>query len=119
MLTIKNHNMSSTKTNHISEEEAYRAELREQYNTYAQEPNSKQKTKWYKTPFVIVVFLVLLPPIGLFLMWKYATWSNKVKWIITVLAIIYLARDFYMPNLTKSFNTHPSSQVTTEKQQSK
>lgn len=39
--------------------------------------------KWYQTSWAIIVFLILFFPVGLFLMWKHAKWSSKIKWIIT------------------------------------
>ena len=42
-----------------------------------------QPHKWYQNNAAIVLFLILIFPIGLYLMWKYGTWSSKTKWIIT------------------------------------
>lgn len=47
-----------------------------------------QPKEWYKKTIVIVVFLLFLFPVGLFFMWKWALWSNLVKWIITIVGII-------------------------------
>ena len=47
-----------------------------------------QPKEWYKKTIVIVVFLFLLFPVGLFFMWKWAIWSNKVKWIVTIVGLL-------------------------------
>lgn len=39
--------------------------------------------KWYQKSFGIIALLILFFPAGLFLMWKYAKWNKKTKWIIT------------------------------------
>lgn len=43
----------------------------------------ENKKKWYKTNQGMILLLVFFFPAGLFLMWKYAGWNKKVKWIIT------------------------------------
>lgn len=43
---------------------------------------------WYQRDLWIIVFLVMLLPIGLFLMWRYAAWTNEVKWALTVILIL-------------------------------
>lgn len=54
--------------------------------------NEAENQKWYKSNFAIIGFLVVFFPVGLFLMWKYAKWNNKVKWVITgVLILLILA----------------------------
>src|SRR5699024_6543218 len=39
---------------------------------------------WDEESWVIVLFLILFFPVGLFLMWRYAKWSMLVKFIVTV-----------------------------------
>ncbi len=39
-------------------------------------------------PVIISVILLLVPPVGLYLMWRYTEWSNRTKWIITIITII-------------------------------
>ncbi len=41
------------------------------------------KSKWYQGSLGIIAALVLFFPLGLFLMWKYAKWNKKVKWIVS------------------------------------
>lgn len=42
-----------------------------------------QKDPWYKTSGEIITLLFLFFPAGLFLMWQYAKWGPKTKWIVT------------------------------------
>lgn len=38
-------------------------------------------------PLIISVILILIPPLGLYLMWKHTEWDNKIKWIITAITV--------------------------------
>ena len=58
----------------------------------AQPPAKKENTDAW-----IVVTLVLLMPIGLYFMWKDATWSNTTKTIVTI-ACAFLALVWLMYN---------------------
>lgn len=42
----------------------------------------KQK-EWYQKPLGIVLTLIFFFPVGLYLMWKYATWPKSAKWVVT------------------------------------
>lgn len=46
--------------------------------------------KWHQKPLGIIVLLILFFPAGLFLMWKYANWSSKTKWIISGIFIFII-----------------------------
>jgi hypothetical protein len=49
------------------------------------------KKSWYTTGGGIITLLVLFFPVGLYLMWRHATWNKTAKWIVTgffVLAVI-------------------------------
>jgi len=50
--------------------------------------------KWYQKTLFIILLLILFFPVGLFLMWKYANWKPKTKWIITgvFIAIFFIGR---------------------------
>ncbi len=43
--------------------------------------------KWYQKTPAIIALLILFFPIGFFLMWIYADWKPRTKWIITGLLI--------------------------------
>lgn len=48
--------------------------------------------KWYQKLPVIIALLILFPPAGLFLMWKYTSWNKVLKGVITiVLAILFIS----------------------------
>ena len=44
--------------------------------------------KWTAKEIITVIFLVLIPIVGLILMWAIANWSKKVKIIITVILLV-------------------------------
>jgi hypothetical protein len=47
--------------------------------------------KWYTTNAGIIVLLIVFFPVGLYLMWKYASWPKNAKWIVTgILAFFVL-----------------------------
>ena len=39
--------------------------------------------KWYQQPWVTIALLVLFFPAGLYLMWRYAAWDQRIKWGLT------------------------------------
>lgn len=66
------------------EEEEYRRKLREEEkDTHETKPKELKSRKWYQKTVWIVTFLILFFPIGLFLMWRYSSWSSLVKWIVS------------------------------------
>jgi hypothetical protein len=44
--------------------------------------------KWYKRNVGIIALLILFFPVGLYLMWKYARWSQAAKWSVTGVIIV-------------------------------
>ena len=40
-------------------------------------------TPWWKGTAVIIAALLLFFPVGLFMMWRYAVWTSRAKWIVT------------------------------------
>lgn len=44
--------------------------------------------KWYKKSQVMIALLVLLFPVGLFLMWKHSDWTKRTKIIVSVIVAI-------------------------------
>jgi len=45
---------------------------------------------WSRQPLYIGLLLVLCAPVGVVLMWLYAPWSNKAKWIVTAVACVFM-----------------------------
>jgi len=53
------------------------------------------KKKWYQKTGGIIALLVLFFPVGLYLMWKHASWNKTVKWGVTgVFAFLVLVNAF-------------------------
>ncbi|KKQ73706.1 MAG: Surface lipoprotein-related protein [Candidatus Woesebacteria bacterium GW2011_GWB1_38_5b] len=78
---------------------------------------TQQVKKWYQKTGGIIALLVLFFPIGLFLMWKYADWGNKTKWIITsAFGLLFVIGRFSGGDDVNKDKTNP--QVTTETSQS-
>ncbi len=46
--------------------------------------------KWYTKTAWIVVWLIFFFPVGLFLMWKYASWKTSVKAVVTGLIVVLM-----------------------------
>lgn len=45
--------------------------------------------KWYQQHWAIIVLLWIFFPVGLYLMWRHATWRPQIKWAVSgVLAIL-------------------------------
>lgn len=53
---------------------------------------TQSKNLWYKQTGWIITLLILLWPLGLYLMWKYTDWNRVIKWVVTgLLSIATLA----------------------------
>ncbi len=46
------------------------------------------KKKWYQNPVYVILWLVFFFPVGIYGVWKYPTWSNRTKWILTAIPAI-------------------------------
>lgn len=73
--------------------------------------------KWYQRAPGIIALLIFFFPAGLFLMWKYARWNQKVKWIITGLFAFFFLFTIngpsYKDNSSKVAGITEQSQTTT------
>jgi len=49
-----------------------------------------KKSKWYEKKSTIILFLIFFFPVGLFLMWKYADWTKKHKWLVTGVGTLFI-----------------------------
>jgi hypothetical protein len=61
--------------------------------------------KWYQKTGWIIALLILFFPAGAFLMWKYTSWNNIIKWvasvffgIIFIIAVVGASTDQQVPN---------------------
>lgn len=65
--------------------------------------------KWYQKTPGIIVLLVLFFPVGLFVMWKYASWPSKAKWVISGIFVFII-----LTNLLDGDNKQNPSNVAPE-----
>lgn len=71
---------------------------------------------WYqKKPFIIVL-LVLFFPVGLYLMWKYADWSSKTKWVVTGILLVFVFIIGVNDDASEAVNNSNGSAQTQEEQ---
>lgn len=62
---------------------------KKQYNIYENCITWEKPIKWYMKTWAVILFLILLCPVGLFLMWRYKKeWSKGEKIIVTVIILI-------------------------------
>lgn len=54
----------------------------------------QEKTPWYQKTGIIILFLIIFFPIGLFLMYKYANWKLWVKLLITIIITCMIIVNF-------------------------
>lgn len=64
--------------------------------------------KWYQKTWGILALILLVFPLGLYLMWKYARWNITVKWAITGLFVIGLISNMSRSNTTKGGTSQTS-----------
>lgn len=62
--------------------------------------------QWYKNKKAIILLLIFFFPVGLFLMWKYSTWSKKTRWVVTGSVILLLIFGYI-----SSYNSTPTITV--------
>jgi hypothetical protein len=55
----------------------------------AGEAQNSQKKEWYKNWWGVIIAIMILPFFAIWYIWAKTQWSNKAKWITTVLIIIF------------------------------
>jgi Zn-dependent metalloprotease len=53
--------------------------------------SSTSTNPWYRSRWTAIVLLVLFPPVGLYLMWRYQEWAPRTKGIAAVASTLWLA----------------------------
>jgi len=77
----------------------------------------KIRTRWYATKPVIILALIFLLPLGLFLMWKFPSWTKKTKWIVTAILTFFWAFVFigtYNSPPTITFTNAKDNKISTD-----
>ncbi|GEM_PF-2875748 len=65
-----------------------------------------ENKKWYTKNQIVIALLVLLFPVGLFLMWKHSDWTKRTKIIVSVIVAIAA-----ISGVIASYNSPPSISV--------
>lgn len=74
------------------------------------------KQKWYETNKGIVMLLIIFFPVGLYLMWKHATWRKGMKIGITAMFVLFLLMGkISSDSENKQISNNPSPTTTIEK----
>ena len=47
--------------------------------------------KWYQRTWAIILILWFFFPVGLYLMWRHASWGGRWKWSVTGFAVVITA----------------------------
>ena len=42
----------------------------------------QHQSPWYRTLWGTILLLIIFPPLGLYLMWRYQPWSSRIKWSV-------------------------------------
>ncbi|MEK7571768.1 MAG: hypothetical protein AAB553_05845 [Patescibacteria group bacterium] len=74
--------------------------------------NTNEMKKWYTKTGGIIAMLFLFYPVGLILMWKHAQWNKAVKWIVTIVFVLYVFTVATSSSENKSPQTASKSDVT-------
>ena len=54
------------------------------------------KARWYASPWVMLAAGYVLPPLGLYLMWRYRSWSLWVKGVVTAFGSTFAVISTYV-----------------------
>lgn len=79
--------------------------------------SSKIFKRWYAKKPIIITLLIVFFPVGLFLMWKFADWTKKTKWVITgvialIITLAYIGAYNSAPTIT--LNSVKDSKISTD-----
>ena len=69
---------------------------------------------WYDKKWVIILFLVILWPVGLLMMWRAPTFSTKTKGLVTVFFVLIFFAAGSNKTPTKTTTQSPPAATTTE-----
>ena len=50
------------------------------------------QTPWYRSPWGIILLLIIFPPLGLYLMLRYQPWSSRIRWSVLGAEALVLVR---------------------------
>jgi hypothetical protein len=50
--------------------------------------SSESNVKWHQRPFVVIILLLLVLPLGLYFMWKNGLWSKATRWVVTAICVV-------------------------------
>ena len=77
-----------TGISHVSESNGKKNKIQSQ-NDFKQLNNNNDKNKKILYNVLTIIFLIVFPPIGLYLLWKKTTWSKKTKIVLSALFSLY------------------------------
>jgi hypothetical protein len=78
---------------------------------------NNKDSKWYMTNGAIITLLVVFFPVGIYLMWKYADWQIRIKYVVSVvlsIAVIGIVASSHSPQtktVTSSTTTSKTAPV--------
>lgn len=72
---------------------------------------SPQQRKWYQRNGFILLFLILFFPVGLYLMWKYGSWSKAGKIVATVIVGVLMINRISFSNRERLQTTSAQTSV--------
>ena len=79
----------------------------------------KPKENWYESTGIIIMFLIIFFPVGLFLMWKYGKWSKVPKIIVSVFWGLIIVANMGNNNNATTSSTKPTTEVKEEVKEEK
>jgi len=59
--------------------------------------DKEKRSKWYHRTGGIILWIIIFYPVGLYLMWRYASWSKKWKLGITGIYALFMMGMFNLP----------------------
>jgi hypothetical protein len=48
------------------------------------------ESPWYTQTWFVVLLLWFIYPIGLILMWTQTTWNTAIKWLVTLVPVLFI-----------------------------
>ena len=74
--------------------------------------SEQEKVPLRKRNWFIILFLIIFFPVGLYLMWKHASWGNTAKWIVTGVIALLVAYNLGSQDTTTNVADNTSTNET-------
>ncbi|WP_371017972.1 hypothetical protein [Pseudalkalibacillus sp. JSM 102089] len=59
-------------------------------------PEQQGNRRFYQKAWFMWVFLIIFPPVGIFLLWKHKIFKKSTRFVLTAVGVLYFASSFFL-----------------------